>query len=147
MNSIDDIKFDKKFGIITDKQIIINAGNEIENKISISSISKVKLIKKRVFYTNLAFLTTSIFAAVFLFINTEIHLFITVTLGLLSIASLVYAFIHKFYFYKIVIKLNNNTQHSLKTSQLHRKKIKEFYYAIFVKVKKNDNVSYLSSTH
>lgn len=146
MKSIDEIKFDKKFGIITDKQIIINAGHAIENKISIASISKVKLIKQRVFYTNLVFLTTSIVAAIFLFINTEIHLTVTVTLGLLSIASLIYAFIHKFYFYKIVIKLNNNEQHSLKTSQLNRKNIKEFYYAIFERVKKNDGITYLSAT-
>lgn len=133
------IYFNEKFGLITDNQIIISKGKE-KNKIDFESIHNVKLIKRRVFYSNsiLLLIALSLIAYVYFYFETEkIEMHISlITAGFLF---LIFSIFHKFYFYKLVIKEKNNSIIELKTNQIHRKSIKEFYNAIIKKISTKKN--------
>ncbi|WP_395067291.1 hypothetical protein [Flavobacterium sp.] len=132
----DIVHFNKKFGLITEKQIIITEGSQ-HNKINFESINRVNLIKKRVFYSNMTLFLISIcvFGYTFFFIqsNKKDMFYSMILIGILF---LVYSIIHKFYQYKLVIKFKDNSIHEIQTTQLHRKSIKEFYSSIIKRIPK-----------
>ncbi len=68
INNSQTIKYYKKFGVITDKEVIIDNGKR-QDKIYIESISRVNLIKKRVFYSNIILLAFSFYVYSFYFLK------------------------------------------------------------------------------
>lgn len=130
------IKYHKIFGVVTEKEVIINT-KKGQNKIYFNSISRVNLIKKRVFYSNIIFLTISVLCLSILFFEESKNLISKTFLIILAISTLIFAIIHKFYFYKIEFKLKNDESFKIKTTQFNRDSIKEFYNSILKKVKKN----------
>lgn len=132
----DIVYFDKKFGYITHNQLIITKGSK-KNKIYINSIKRVNLFKSRVLLSNLiCFLTsTSLLLYVYLYLksNKNITFYSLIVTG---IVLLVYSFIHKFYIYKLVIKENNDAVVEIKTTQIYRDQIKDFYKTILNKIPK-----------
>lgn len=135
MENIDGVTFIKKFGIITNKEVIIKRGNAKQIKISIDSISKVKLVKKRIIFFNIILLTLGLLTLIILLLNLKGEEFYLYLLSLICVLCFVLAFIHKFYLYSLIIKLKNKEEHVVKTTQLQRENIKDFYYAIFEKTK------------
>ncbi|GEC80115.1 hypothetical protein B0A61_15005 [Flavobacterium aquatile LMG 4008 = ATCC 11947] len=132
----DIVYFDKKIGYITHNQLIITKGSK-KNKIYINSIKRVNLFKSRVLLSNLiCFLTsTSLLLYVYLYLksNKNITFYSLIVTG---IVLLVYSFIHKFYIYKLVIKENNDAVVEIKTTQIYRDQIKDFYKTILNKIPK-----------
>ncbi len=132
----DIIYFDKKFGYITENQLIITKGAK-KNKVYINSIKRVNLFKSRLLLSNLVcFLaSTSLLLYVYFYLksNKNIIFYSLIVLGLLM---LVYSFIHKFYIYRLVIKENNDAVVEIKTTQINRNQIKEFYKTILKKIPK-----------
>ena len=132
----DIIYFDKKFGYITDNQLIITKGTT-KNKVYIDSIKRVNLFKSREFLSNLVcFLASSsllLYVYFYLKSNKNIFFYSLIAIGLLL---LVYSFIHKFYIYRLVIKENNDAVVEIKTTQINRDQIKDFYKTILKKIPK-----------
>lgn len=123
------IHFSKKFGLITDNQLILTTGSR--NKIRLDSIDRVNLIKRRVFFYNtlLFIISLSIILLTYLYFESE-RMEYYLCLGAFGVIVLVYSVIHKFYQYKIIIKEKDHSVVELKTTQRHRKSIKEFYSTI-----------------
>ena len=130
------IHINDKFGLITDNQLIITKGSK-KSKVPFDSINRVNLIKRRVFYLNilLFLLSASVFIYSYFMFNSE-RLFFFYGLILIGIALFVYSIVHKFYTYKLIIKEKDKTLIEIKTTQINRKSIKEFYNAIVQKVPK-----------
>ena len=130
------IYFDRKFGYITENQLIITKGTK-KNKVYINSIKRVNLFKSRLLLSNLVcFLSsTSLLLYVYFYLksNKNIIFYSLIVLGLLM---LVYSFIHKFYIYRLVIKENNDAVVEIKTTQINRDQIKDFYKTILKKIPK-----------
>jgi len=123
------IHFSKKFGLITENQLILTTGSR--NKIRLDSIDRVNLIKRRVFFYNtlLFIISLSIILLTYLYFESE-RMEYYLCLGAFGMIVLVYSVIHKFYQYKIIIKEKDHSVVELKTTQRHRKSIKEFYSTI-----------------
>jgi len=123
------IHFSKKFGLITENQLILTTGSR--NKIRLDSIDRVNLIKRRVFFYNtlLFIISLSIILLTYLYFESE-RMEYYLCLGAFGVIVLVYSVIHKFYQYKIIIKEKDHSVVELKTTQRHRKSIKEFYSTI-----------------
>lgn len=132
----DTVLFSKKFGLITDKQLIINQGAKI-SKINFSAIYKVNLIKRRVFYFNITLflLSLAVFAYTYFYLKSE-KVEMYYSLLFIGIVIMIYSIIHKFYDYRIVIMEKDNSSHEIHTTQLHRKSIKEFYTSIIKRIPK-----------
>lgn len=131
------VLFSKKFGLITERQIILTNGTS-QNKVNFDSINRINLIKKRVFYINTILLVASLILYTYIYFSIKYHpKEFLIGLALLGTLLLVYSLIYKFYNYKLVIKEKDNSIIEVKTSQLHRKCIKEFYNAIIKKIPKN----------
>ncbi|WP_298392605.1 hypothetical protein [Flavobacterium sp.] len=131
------VLFSKKFGLITEKQIILTNGTS-QNKVNFDSINRINLIKKRVFYINTILLVASLILYTYIYFSIKYHpKEFLIGLALLGTLMLVYSLIYKFYNYKLIIKEKDNSIIEVKTSQLHRKCIKEFYNAIIKKIPKN----------
>jgi hypothetical protein len=130
------ILINDKFGLITDKQVIITKGSK-KSKVPFNSINRVNLIKSRVFYLNilLFLLSASVFIYSYFMFNSE-RLFLFYGLIFIGIVLFLYSIVHKFYTYKLIIKEKDQTLIEVKTTQLNRKSIKEFYNAIVRKVPK-----------
>ena len=130
------IHFDDKFGLITENQVIITK-NSKKYKVNFETINRVNLIKSRVFYLNIIslLLSLSVFGYTFSILKSE-RLVLFYGLILIGILLLIFSFIHKFYIYKLVIKEKNHSTIVLKTTQINRKNIKEFYKAIISKIPK-----------
>lgn len=130
------ILINDKFGLITDKQVIITKGSK-KSKVPFNSINRVNLIKIRVFYLNilLFLLSASVFIYSYFMFNSE-RLFFFYGLIFIGIVLFLYSIVHKFYTYKLIIKEKDQTLIEVKTTQLNRKSIKEFYNAIIKKVPK-----------
>ncbi len=129
----------KKFGTITNQEIILKNGN-IQNKINFESIDRVNLIKHRVYFTNLAFLIISSLLMITIFVLHDIQLISKMGIALVASGSFILSISHKFYFYLLIIKLNNKENFKVKSTQFHRDCMKEFYFSILKKVKKNKQV-------
>lgn len=131
------IYFDKKFGYITENQLIITKGTK-KNKVYINSIKRVNLFKSRLLLSNLVcFLSsTSLLLYVYFYLKSDknIIFYSLIAVGLLL---LLYSFIHKFYIYRLVIKENNDAVVEIKTTQINRDQIKDFYKTILKKIPKN----------
>lgn len=130
------ILINDKFGLITDNQVIITKGSK-KSKVPFNSINRVNLIKSRVFYLNilLFLLSASVFIYSYFMFNSE-RLFFFYGLIFLGIVLFLYSIVHKFYTYRLIIKEKDQTLIEVKTTQLNRKSIKEFYNAIVRKVPK-----------
>ena len=130
------ILINDKFGLITEKQVIITKGSK-KSKVPFNSINRVNLIKSRVFYLNilLFLLSASVFIYSYFMFNSE-RLFFFYGLIFIGILLFLYSIVHKFYTYKLIIKEKDQTLIEVKTTQLNRKSIKEFYNAIVRKVPK-----------
>lgn len=130
------IHINDKFGLITDKQLIITKGSK-KSKVPFDSINRVNLIKSRVFYLNtiLLLLSISVFIYSFFVFKSE-RLMLFYGLILIGIILFVYSIVHKFYTYKLIIKEKDKTLIEIKTTQINRKSIKEFYNAIVKKMPK-----------
>lgn len=122
--------FSEKFGLITEKQLILTNGKKL-SKIKIDSIDKVSLHKHRVFYFNslLFILSASIFTLIYLFYESE-KMELYLSFIVIAILILVYSIMHKFYSYKIIIREKDRSIFEIQANQLNRKKIKEFYSSI-----------------
>lgn len=129
--------FIEKFGLITETQLILTNGKKI-NKIKIDSIAKVSLLKHRVFYLNslLFIFSAAIFTLIYLFYESE-KMELYLCFMVIAILILVYSIMHKFYSYKIIIKEKDRSIFEIRTNQLNRKKIKEFYKIIVKQIPKN----------
>lgn len=131
------IYFDRKFGYITENQLIITKGTK-KNKVYINSIKRVNLFKSRLLLSNLVcFLSsTSLLLYVYFYLKSDknIIFYSLIAVGLLL---LLYSFIHKFYIYRLVIKENNDAVVEIKTTQINRDQIKDFYKTILKKIPKN----------
>lgn len=129
--------YSEKFGLITEKELILKKGSK-QNSIDFESINRINLIKKRVFYFNTALFVLSLvsFLSSFLLFDSEkqntLYSFLAV-----GFIFLLFSIVHKFYEYRLVIKEKNQSIVEIKTNQLHRKCIKEFYTAILKKVPSN----------
>lgn len=130
------IHINDKFGLITDNQLIITKGSK-KSKVPFNSINRVNLIKRRVFYLNtiLLLLSISVFIYSFFVLKSE-KLFLFYGLLFIGIALFIFSIVHKFYIYKLIIKEKDKTLIEIKTTQINRKSIKEFYNAIVQKVPK-----------
>ena len=130
------ILINDKFGLITDNQVIITKGSK-KSKVPFNSINRVNLIKSRVFYLNilLFLLSASVFIYSYFMFNSE-RLYFFYGLIFIGIVLFLYSIVHKFYTYKLIIKEKDQTLIEVKTTQLNRKSIKEFYNAIVRKVPK-----------
>lgn len=130
------ILINDKFGLITDNQVIINKGSK-KSKVPFNSINRVNLIKSRVFYLNilLFLLSASVFIYSYFMFNSE-RLFFFYGLIFIGIVLFLYSIVHKFYTYRLIIKEKDQTLIEVKTTQLNRKSIKEFYNAIIKKIPK-----------
>jgi hypothetical protein len=130
------ILINDKFGLITDNQVIITKGSK-KSKVPFNSINRVNLIKSRVFYLNilLFLLSAYVFIYSYFMFNSE-RLFLFYGLIFIGIVLFLYSIVHKFYTYKLIIKEKDQTLIEVKTTQLNRKSIKEFYNAIVRKVPK-----------
>jgi hypothetical protein len=129
--------FSKKFGLITEKQLILTNGKKL-SKIKIDSIAKVSLHKHRVFFLNslLFILSAGIFTLIYLFYESEkMELYLSFTV--IAILILVYSIMHKFYSYKIIIREKDRSIFEIHANQLNRKIIKEFYSTIVKHIPKN----------
>lgn len=135
----DVINLSNKFGYIAENQLIITKGSK-HNTIHIDSIKRVNLFKNRLLINNLLcfMMSSAILLYVFLYLrsNKNILFYSMIVLG---ISLLIYSFIHKFYIYKLVIKENNNRIVEIKTTQINRNQIKDFYKSILNKIPKNRN--------
>lgn len=132
------IHFNEKIGLITENQVILTKLNG-HNKIRIDSIERVNLIKRRVFYSNLALflLSICIFSFAYFFFESEkIQMYVSVII--FGVILLIYSLLHKFYLYKIVIKEKDNSIVEFQTTQMNRKCIKEFYNMILKRIPKNE---------
>lgn len=131
------IYFDRKFGYITENQLIITKGTK-KNKVYINSIKRVNLFKSRLLLSNLVcFLSSTsllLYAYFYLKSDKNIIFYSLIAVGLLL---LLYSFIHKFYIYRLVIKENNDAVVEIKTTQINREQIKDFYKTILKKIPKN----------
>lgn len=130
--------FNKKFGIITEKQLILSNGKKL-NKIKIESIDKVSFRKHRVFYLNsmLFILSAGIFTLIyFLYESEKMELYLSFTV--IAILILVYSIMHKFYSYKIIIREKDRSIFEIRANQLNRKRIKKFYSSIVKHISKNE---------
>lgn len=130
------ILINDKFGLITDNQVIITKGSK-KSKVPFNSINRVNLIKSRVFYLNilLFLLSASVFIYSYFIFNSE-RLFFFYGLIFIGIVLFLYSIVHKFYTYRLIIKEKDQTLIEVKTTQLNRKSIKEFYNAIIKKIPK-----------
>jgi hypothetical protein len=129
--------FDKKFGFITPQQLILTQGASHDH-IALESIDYVNLIKYRVLFTNAILLIFScmlLFFSAFILNAEKIKIY---GLLLIGIAILIFSIVHKFHFYRLVIKENNNTVHVIQTSQINRKCIKQFYILLIKKIGKKN---------
>ena len=129
--------FNKKFGLITEKQLILTNGRKL-SKIKIESIDKVSFHKHRVFYLNslLFILCATIFTLIYLFYESEkMELYLSFTV--IAILILVYSIMHKFYSYKIIIREKDRSIFEIRANQLNRKSIKKFYSKIVKYISKN----------
>jgi hypothetical protein len=129
--------FDKKFGVITPQQLILTQGASHDH-IALESIDYVNLIKYRVLFTNAILLIFScmlLFFSAFILNAEKIKIY---GLLLIGFAILIFAIVHKFHFYRLVIKENNNTVHVIETSQINRKCIKQFYILLIKKIGKKN---------
>lgn len=131
------IYFDRKFGYITENQLIITKGTK-KNKVYINSIKRVNLFKSRLLLSNLVcFLSsTSLLLYVYFYLKSDKNI-IFYSLIVLGLLLLLYSFIHKFYIYRLVIKENNDAVVEIKTTQINRDQIKDFYKTILKKIPKN----------
>jgi len=130
------IQINKKFRFITDNQVIITNGSK-KNKVPFSSINKVNLIKSRVFYLNILLFLMSIFIFVYsFFVFKSGQLLLFYCLILIGLLLLIYAAVHKFYTYKLIIKEKDKSIIEVRTTQINRKSIKEFYGAIVQRIPK-----------
>lgn len=125
--SSDILLFDKKIGLITSNEVILEEKNK-QVKIDFTTINKVSLSKHRVYFSNAILFLLGLF----IILNTHIFLRnhrIEIYYGLLIIAALtiLFAFFHKFHFYKIDFKKKKKVVYSYQTSQLKRNNIKAFY--------------------
>lgn len=126
--------FDKNFGIVTSNQIILSNSNKQE-KLNISDIQSVRLIKKRVSSISYALFIAGIVFAVstFLYFNTiSTSSIIASIVGLCIIAM---SFLLKFHRYHLVIKDHKLHIHVIKTNQWKREQIKKFYNSIVKEIK------------
>jgi hypothetical protein len=132
------IHFSEKFGLITENQVILTKLNG-HNKVRIDSIDRVNLIKRRVFYSNLALflLSMCVLSFTFFYIESEKKQ-MYISLIIFGVLLLVYSLIHKFYLYKIVIKEKDNSIIEFQTTQMNRKSIKEFYSTIVKRIPKKE---------
>lgn len=129
------IHFDKKFGFITQNKLMLTQGNS-EDLIPFESIEKVNLIKYRVLFTNIILVCISCLFIVFSTFFLKADIKVIYTFIVIGILLLIFSIVHKFYFYRVVIKEKNNTTHVIKTSQINRKCIKQFYLSLLKKVGK-----------
>lgn len=131
MNSVNNnskvLLFDKKIGIITLTEVVLEERNK-QKKIELSSINKVSLSKHRAYSGNAIVFILGIFIA----INT--HVFFrdnksSVYFGFLTMAliTILFSVFYKFYFYKIDFKKKKEVIYSYQASQLQRDNIKAFY--------------------
>lgn len=131
------IHFSQKFGLITENQIILTNGTS-QNKIFIDDIEKINLIKQRVFYSNVVLFLLSVCIisfAYFYFESEKKAMYISASV--FGLILLVYSLMHKFYFYKIIIKEKDNSIIEVKANQINRKNIKDFYNTIVKIVRKS----------
>lgn len=133
----DPIYFDRKFGYITENQLIITNGSK-KNMVYINSIKRVNLFKSRLLLSNLiCFLSsTSLLLYVYFYLKSDRNI-IFYSLIVVGLLLMCYSFIHKFYIYRLVIKENNDGVVEIKTTQINRTQIKDFYKTILKKIPKN----------
>lgn len=135
------VHFSKKFGLITPNQVILINGTQ-QSKIDINAIRTINLFKKRVFSSNLLlFISGILFLAVAYLsysMNDRIMMISTASIGFVMV---VFALLHKFHTYRLVILEQNKIVHEVKATQLHRKCIKEFYTSLQNKVMKEKRKS------
>ena len=131
------IHFNKKFGFITDNQIILT-NRAAQNKIRIDNIDKIDLLKRRIFYSNVILfsLSVGIISFTYFFFESEKKQ-MYITLAFLGIVLLAYSLFHKFYHYKIIIKEKDNSIIEVKSNQINKKNIKDFYNTIAKMVRKS----------
>lgn len=135
--SSDILLFDKKIGLITTSEVILEEKNK-QVKIDLNTINKVSLSKHRVYFGNaLLFLLSLV-----IILNTQVFFRnhpAKIYYSLLSIAIVVlfFAFFHKFYFYKIDFKKKKEVVYTYQTTQLKRNSIKTFYNCLKNVLKEN----------
>lgn len=124
-----------ELGIVTAEQIIIYKGKQ-SNVISFENIKKVRLTKKRIFYTNLFFFLIAILSLFILFSTANLPLLAKYGIVLVSTSAILAGIFHKFYSYSIIINLKDNTFFIIKTSQFHKGRTKKFHVSIIKALKK-----------
>ncbi|MBC7524294.1 MAG: hypothetical protein H7239_07635 [Flavobacterium sp.] len=138
-NNTDSIILTKKFGVITGQEVILKKCLDL-NKISFEKISRVNLIKQRVYYTNFAFFVISTSLLVSIFAINDLEMFSKMGIAFIASSSFLLSVTHKFYFYLLIIKLKNKKNYTIKSTQFQRDCMKEFYFSILKRVKKQKQI-------
>lgn len=129
------LSYNKNFGVITDKEVILSTKKN-QKKISFDLIKKVKLIKQRIYFTNMILVLLSITLLVIAYNLYHNYTLISYGFLILGIYAFIYSIYHKYYKYKLVIIENDNAIHKIETKQSNRESIKDFYFTIANKISK-----------
>ena len=104
-SDLDILKYNEKFGVITNKLVLIKLKDK-QRKVNYEEIKNVKLVKYRVFYSNIALLVSSLIFITIGVLSENLNSSAKILIGILSVLLLFYSFLHKFYFYKLEININ-----------------------------------------
>jgi hypothetical protein len=132
---------DKNFGVITENEVVLSKKNNQKN-INFDIIKKVKLIKQRIYLSNLLLIILSVNLLIIAYKLFTYNYIISIGLIAIGIYCLIMSIYHKYYKYKLVIIENDNAIHKIETKQSNRDSIKDFYYTIANKIsKKKSNLN------
>lgn len=134
-SDLDILKYNEKFGVITNKLVLIKLKDK-QRKVNYEEIKNVKLVKYRVFYSNIALLVSSLIFIAIGILSENLNSSAKIFIGSASLLLLFYSFLHKFYFYKLEININPDDQVVVITNQSNKSSIKDFYFSILKRVKR-----------
>ena len=124
-------------GFVTDNKVIMYRGTEA-NIIYLKNIRKIDLIKERKFDFNLLFMLVETLIACFLFYNSELRFSVKFIMVILTAVAMLMSVFYKFYFYKIVVYLNDNQSLTFEASHLKKAEAKQLYFSIKRKLQKTE---------
>ena len=124
-------------GFVTDNKVIMYKGTEA-NIIYLKNIRKINLIKERKLEFNLLFVLVETLIGCFLFYNSELRISVKFIMVILTVIAMLMSVFYKFYFYKIVVYLNDNQSLTFEASHLKKAEAKQLYFSIKRKLQKTE---------
>lgn len=124
-------------GFVIDDKVIMYKGSEA-NIIYLKNIRKIDLIKERKLEFNLLFALVETLIGCFLFYNNELRFSVKFIMVILIALAMLMSVFYKFYFYKIVVYLNDNRSLTLEASHRKKAQAKQLYFSIKRKLQKTE---------